>query len=116
MEYVTSVFFALSDPLRLRSLALLAAQGELCVCELTHALQASQPTVSKHMATLRDAGLVRDRRDAQWVLYSLASELPAWVKDVLAGAVKGVSAEAVHRDDGKRLRAMAARPSRNRAA
>ena len=85
------LFSALSDPIRLRSLALLAEHGELCVCELTHALQASQPKVSKHMATLHASGLVKGRRDAQWVLYSLASDLPQWAREAVVAAVKGVS-------------------------
>lgn len=116
MEYTTQVFFALSDPIRLRCLALLGSQGELCVCELTQALQASQPQISKHMATLRDAGLVRDRRDAQWVLYSLAGGLAPWAAEVVAAAVRGVCAEALHRDDVERLQGLPARPLRNRAA
>ncbi len=116
MEYATNFFSALSDPLRLRSLALLAEQGELCVCELTHALQANQPQVSKHMATLRVSGLVRDRRDAQRVLYSLASDLPQWASDIVIAAVKGVSGERQHREDVERLKAMPARPPRRRAA
>lgn len=116
MEYVTGVFSALSDPIRLRCLALLAKEGELCVCELTRALEAGQPQISKHMATLRDAGLVKDRRDAQWVLYSLAIDLPQWVKDAVAAAVEGISPQDRHSDDVKRLKEMAARPPRDRVA
>jgi ArsR family transcriptional regulator, arsenate/arsenite/antimonite-responsive transcriptional repressor len=116
MEYVIAIFSALSDPIRLRSLALLAKQGELCVCELTHALQANQPKISKHMAALRESGLVRDRRDAQWVLYSLAPDLPQWVRDTVAAAVAGVSEERLHAEDVERLRTMAARPPRDRIA
>jgi ArsR family transcriptional regulator, arsenate/arsenite/antimonite-responsive transcriptional repressor len=116
MEYAASIFSALSDPIRLRSLALLAKQGELCVCELTHALQASQPQISKHMATLRDAGLVRDRRDAQWVLYSLAPDLLPWVMDAVTAAVTGTSEEEAHAADIGRLTAMPTRPLRERVA
>lgn len=114
MEYVVKVIAALSDPIRLRSLALLAARGELCVCELTQALQAGQPTVSKHMATLRDAGLVKDRRDAQWVLYSLADDMPAWAAQALAAAVAGLASTSSHADDLRRL-TVAARPERRRS-
>lgn len=116
MEYAADFFSALSDSLRLRSLALLAKQGELCVCELRHALQASQPQVSKHMATLRASGLVKDRRDAQWVLYSLATDLPPWAQEAMAAAIRGVSEEKLHAQDMKRLQTMPARPARNRAA
>ena len=116
MEYATTIFSALSDPIRLRSLALLAKEGELCVCELTHALQANQPKISKHMAALRDAGLVKDRRDAQWVLYSLAPDLPQWVRDAVTAAVTGISEERLHADDVERLKTMSARPPRDRVA
>ena len=116
MEYAAAIFFALSDPARLRSLALLAKKGELCVCELTHALQANQPKISKHMATLRDAGLVKDRRDAQWVLYSLATDVPQWVGEALSAAIKGVSEDRLHDDDMERLKTMTSRPLRDRVA
>lgn len=116
MEYASRVFSALSDPVRLRCLTLMASEGELCVCELTHALQASQPKISKHMATLRECGLVRDRRVAQWVLYSITGNLPQWCKEAVASAVKGISEEPLHADDIGRLRAMPARPPRNGGA
>jgi ArsR family transcriptional regulator len=60
----------LSDKNRLRILALLA-ESETCVCDLIDALDLSQTLVSYHLAKLRKAGLVRARRDAQWVHYSL---------------------------------------------
>lgn len=115
MEYVTGILTALADPIRLRSLALIAEATELCVCELTQALQVSQPTISKHMATLRQAGLVRDRRDAQWVLYSLSATLPDWAEKAIRAAMSGVRATAVHREDRERLKTMA-RPPRLRSA
>lgn len=107
---------ALSDPLRLRAVALLAKEGELCVCELTHALEVSQPKMSKHLALLREAGLVQNRRDAQWVLYSIPADLPAWIRDIVAAMTEGVATDAGHRDDIRRLRAMKQRPARERAA
>lgn len=116
MEYLANIFSALCDPIRLRSLALMAKEGELCVCELTQALQASQPKVSKHMATLREAGLVKDRRDAQWVLYSVAADLPCWVNELLAAAMKGICGTSAFAEDLDRLKGMSARPPRERAA
>ncbi len=68
-----ALFHALSDEKRLRILALLAG-GELCVCELTEALHLSQSLLSFHLRTLRDAGLVVDRREGRWIHYSLRSE------------------------------------------
>ncbi|HZO08390.1 MAG TPA: metalloregulator ArsR/SmtB family transcription factor, partial [Myxococcota bacterium] len=63
---VTRLFRALGDETRLRIVALLA-HGELCVCHLHEALGLSQPNVSRHLAVLRGAGVVGDRRDGKWV-------------------------------------------------
>ncbi|PTX64299.1 ArsR family transcriptional regulator [Melghirimyces profundicolus] len=60
----------LGDQTRLRILALLKCE-ELCVCELVEILQLSQPTVSQHMRRLKSIGLVKERRQGQWVFYSL---------------------------------------------
>ena len=64
---------ALSDETRLRILALLAG-GERCVCELTDALDAGQSLLSHHLKTLREAGLVTDRREGRWVYYTLNAD------------------------------------------
>lgn len=116
MEYASDILSALADPLRLRALALMAAEGDLCVCELTFALDVKQPKMSKHLATLRDCGLVCDRRDAQWVFYGLAPDRPAWVQDMLAALFRGVGEEPVHAEDRRRLHSMTGRPRCERAA
>ncbi|GLR68626.1 hypothetical protein GCM10010909_33070 [Acidocella aquatica] len=102
MEQKAVFFTALSDTFRLRCLALINANGEICVCQLTHALEAPQPKVSKHLAILRAAKLIEQRRAAQWVLYRLA-ELPNWAEAVLQGALAGVADEVVHLSDLQRL-------------
>jgi ArsR family transcriptional regulator, arsenate/arsenite/antimonite-responsive transcriptional repressor len=61
---------ALADPIRLELLALIAARGPICVCHLEEELPYTQPRISKHLATLRRAGLVSTRRDGNWVYYS----------------------------------------------
>jgi ArsR family transcriptional regulator len=68
-----ALFQALSDEKRLRILALLAS-GEHCVCELTEALELSQSLLSFHLKTLKEAGLVADRREGRWVYYSLKTQ------------------------------------------
>lgn len=73
----------LADDTRLRCLLLITREQELCVCELTSALQQSQPKVSRHLAQLRECRLVADRRQGQWVFYRLHPELPNWAKAVL---------------------------------
>jgi ArsR family transcriptional regulator len=65
------LFRALADETRLRILNLLV-RGELCVCELTEVLDIGQSKASRHLAYLRNAGLVSDRREGAWMHYSLA--------------------------------------------
>jgi ArsR family transcriptional regulator len=70
LSIITRQFRALADPTRLRIMDLLRG-GERCVCELTDALEAGQSLLSFHLKTLKDAGLVTDRRDGRWAYYSL---------------------------------------------
>lgn len=67
------LFHALSDETRLAVLDLLRG-GELCVCDLQAALDAAQSRLSFHLKVLREAGLVRDRREGRWAYYSLDPE------------------------------------------
>ena len=113
MEKTIAVFSTLAEPIRLRALALIAKHGELCVCELVAALDLPQPKVSRHLAVMRDAGLLRDRRDAQWVLYALSPDMPEWVSAVIKSAVSALDNETVHIKDAKRL-ARAERPALTR--
>lgn len=78
-----TIFRALGDELRLAALLLIRDQAKLCVCELTEAFAVSQPKVSRHLAILRDIGLVETERRGQWIYYSLNPQLPAWVLQVL---------------------------------
>lgn len=70
MEELVSVFKALSDETRLRIVKLLE-QGELCVCDITAALAMVQPKVSFHLGTLKEAGIIKDRKQGKWIHYSL---------------------------------------------
>jgi len=76
------LFKALSDETRLRCLALLG-QGERCVCDLTGALDLPQPKISRHLAQLRGAGILLDRRQGQWVYYQINPYLPDWASAIL---------------------------------
>jgi len=73
----------LADETRLRCLMLIETEGELCVCELTEALDESQPKVSRHLAQLRQCELLIDRKQGQWVYYSINPGLPDWAISVL---------------------------------
>jgi ArsR family transcriptional regulator len=80
MMQALEFFKLLSDETRLHSVLLIADQGELCVCELTTALKLIQPKISRHLAMLRKAELLLDRRQGQWVFYRLNPALPDWVQ------------------------------------
>lgn len=105
-----SLFRALADPTRLRCLLLLHAEGELCVCELTHALGEIQPKISRHLAQLREAGIVSDRRQGLWVYYRLHTELPAWAQEILRVTAEGVADQAPYAADRQTLADMPNRP------
>ncbi|GGK74127.1 transcriptional regulator [Sphaerisporangium melleum] len=68
---LSRMFKALSDPVRLRLLSLIASHegGEACVCDLTGPFDVSQPTISHHLKVLREAGLVGSERRGTWVYY-----------------------------------------------
>lgn len=97
------VFRILGDPTRLKIVKLLAME-EFCVCELVHLLGLSQPAVSQHLAKLRSAGLVRERRAGQWVFYRLDRErleaaLSGFLRflDAPLNGTPGLEAEAARR-------------------
>ncbi len=99
----TRLFKALSDITRLRCLSLLTNADELCVCELTQAMSIAQPKVSHHLAALRKAGLVTDRKEGLWIHYRINETLPQWVYDVIQIAAKGISQEEPYVTDAAAL-------------
>ena len=114
MKIETEQFFnALSHPLRLRALLLMQTEGELCVCELIHALGVSQPMISRHLAHLREWQIVSDRRQGLWVYYRLNDELPEWMMQVLTVTADGVTGQLPYDEDQTTLTDM---PNRPRAA
>lgn len=105
------LFKQLSDTTRLRCLALLVSEGELCVCELTEALDLSQPKISRHLAQLREAGVVKSRRAGHWVHYRLHEDLPAWAMQIIKGMQSGAESREPYRSDLLALQNMSNRPS-----
>ncbi len=103
-------FQTLADSTRLRCLVLIAAHDELCVCELVHALDLSQPKISRHLKLLRDAGVVDDRRERIWVHYRIARNLPAWARQVIQATVEAHLALSPFADDAMQLATMPDRP------
>lgn len=74
---MASLLKACADQTRLRLINLFAAEGEVCVCHLVDVLGTNQPKVSRHLAYLKRAGLVSDRKDGLWVHYRLSETLVA---------------------------------------
>jgi ArsR family transcriptional regulator len=85
-ERAIELFHALSDETRLEIIELLR-RGERCVCELTDTLDAAQSRLSFHLRVLKDAGIVRDRKDGRWVYYELDPEVFAET-ETLVSAMK----------------------------
>ena len=93
MKSFIKIMKALSDPNRVKILKILQYKSNMCVCELKSLLNIAQPTVSKHLKILEEAGLVEYRKDGLWVNYSLVNgssnpyaagilrELRFWLED-----------------------------------
>jgi ArsR family transcriptional regulator len=96
------MFKALGEEARLRIVALLS-HGELCVCHLQEALGMSQPTVSRHLATLRAAGIVGDRRERKWVYYRLLRQPGADCDRQLRGIARAWAKQGLPKQDLARL-------------
>ncbi|MDH5395171.1 MAG: metalloregulator ArsR/SmtB family transcription factor [Gammaproteobacteria bacterium] len=113
MEITAIEFFKqMSDPTRLRCLMLLKTEGELCVCELIHAIGESQPKISRHLASLRNAGLVLDRKEGLWVHYRIHPELAEWMINILDDTSNGISLQKPYVSDRLSLSDMPNRPGR----
>lgn len=69
-EQIATVFNSLSDATRVRLLSLIVHNGETCVCDLVEATGLPQANVSRHLGTLRGAGLIKGRKEGLWVYYS----------------------------------------------
>ncbi|MEJ2116826.1 MAG: metalloregulator ArsR/SmtB family transcription factor [Alphaproteobacteria bacterium] len=87
MNDTITLLSALAEPTRLAALRIIWNGRETCVCELMRDLGATQSRMSRHMNVLKTAGLVVDRRDAQWVRYRRAPELPEEVVTLVEAAL-----------------------------
>jgi ArsR family transcriptional regulator len=104
------LFAAFADPTRLRILALLQQEKEICVCDLCGVLGEIQPKVSRHLAVLRRAALVEVRRAGKWKFYSLATA-PSPLQRTLLGCVSSCLAGIDElAEDRERLRTRELRP------
>ena len=77
------LFKILADETRLGIVLLLSELGELCVCDLCTALDQSLPKISRHLALLRESGLLLDRKQGKWVHYRLSPHIPVWAAKII---------------------------------
>ena len=103
MKALSSVFKALSDEARLRILNLLMYSGELCVCDIQAVMGFTQTKVSRHLAYLRKAGLVSDRKEGLWMLSSIAKPRDEAHRQVLHSLATVLRSSDVAKRDAKRL-------------
>jgi ArsR family transcriptional regulator len=84
-EVAAPLFAALADPVRLRLLSIVAAEGEVCSCNLEGPLGKSQPTISHHTRILADAGLITGERRGKWTWWSVVPERLDEMRRLLGG-------------------------------
>lgn len=100
------LFSLLSDDTRLRCLMLLKKEGELCVCEISQIIESVQPKISRHLALMRNSGLVSDERRGQWVYYSLSPSLPGWAHKIIESTLDNLMKEEPFHSDLKKINSL----------
>lgn len=100
MDDILNIFKSLSDETRLRILKLLE-RGELCVCDIVAALDMIQPKVSFHLGVLKEAGLIKDRRQGKWIHYRI-DDSDMFKRFVLLSTLERIEGDLIH-SDKKRL-------------
>lgn len=91
LEAEAEVFKAMSDPCRIKILTLLR-EGELCVCEIMIAVNRPQSTTSHHLSILKDAGLIKERKDGRWSRYRLSEGAIIEMLNLVKLTIEGKSA------------------------
>ncbi len=87
-EGTAGLMKALADPTRLTMIASLwKAEAPICICDFTAGLELSQPTISHHMAKLKEVGLVESEKRGIWVYYSLSADLAPATRELLSQLV-----------------------------
>lgn len=100
MEKLTNYFKLLSDETRLRIMVLLF-HNEFCVCQITGITGLSQPNVSKHLARLRNMGLIKDKRKEQYTFYSLSIKDELF-EDILESIISNIKDYSILKSDIKK--------------
>ena len=105
MQTIAETFKSLAEETRLRLLVLLQGGSEYCVCDLMHALDMPQSTVSRHLAYLKRNGWLQDRRGGVWMYYSLRKDADAFLQALLDLIVNQLTDNTVYMTDRQRLEA-----------
>jgi ArsR family transcriptional regulator len=103
MKTTVNAFKSLADETRIRLLLLLQGRDELCVCDLMHALDMPQSTVSRHLAYLKKNGWLHDRRGGIWMYYSLKRDLDPFLQAQLVLIINSLAGSSGCRTDRERL-------------
>ncbi|MBM9616864.1 metalloregulator ArsR/SmtB family transcription factor [Desulfobulbus rhabdoformis] len=104
MKRFSELFKSLADETRLRLLLLLHGGDEYCVCDLMHALNAPQSTISRHLSYLKRNGWLQDRRGGVWMYYSLKKGMDAFLQAQLSLLIQQMEDHPVYLDDRNRLK------------
>ena len=105
------LFAALADPTRLRLLNLMVGR-EVCVCYFVEILKQGQPKISRHLAYLRNVGIVRARRDGKWMHYSIRRPEDAAANEILDTVLESLGKSEEMRADRARLEGACCEPQR----
>lgn len=103
MKTIAEIFKSLADETRLRILILLQGRQEHCVCDLMHALDMPQSTVSRHLAYLKRHDWLQDRRCGVWMHYSLNKEMDGFLQAQLVLLIDRLADSEICRADKERL-------------
>ena len=111
MKSIAQFIKLFSDETRLRCITLILQNKNICVCELTHALELSQPKISRHLSTLRNSGLISDKRIGKWVYYSINSDLESEKLQLLKNIYSVLKGSKQAQLDQNKLKSMKNRPN-----
>ncbi len=95
---------ALADEGRLRIILLLMERDNLCVCEIKEVIGLSQPTISIHLKSLQNAGLIESKKEGLWVNYCIRKEMKGEIKKIVEGIKNSLAGDSKIEDDRKKIR------------
>jgi ArsR family transcriptional regulator, arsenate/arsenite/antimonite-responsive transcriptional repressor len=104
-------FKVLADETRLRCLAVIFENEEICVCEIMHALDLPQSKISRHLSIIKLNNVISQRREGQWVLYSKEPTLSDFKTSIIKMTIDELSKTSIFKQDKKRLATMKNRPA-----